>query len=536
VVPGPRDCPVGTPYCRCSQCFGRLPESLALCSPYRVDCPERLSGSCVASVAQTNDRSVRHQIQSPSPGVRLPSAGPGSLGGGRVVSTLGGHDHLRVSSVPPVTQGDTEGEGGQGPDDSDCALVALSALVPGSQSALPGSSIGAGSPPRPSGSTPVGHSASEPGTVAPSRVVDCLTRQEVVKQSVQAAGASAAVADLVANARRPQTERLYNHKWALWSQWCAAREVVSTNPSAVQLAEFLAWLANEKHLSVSTVRGYRSAISLTIRQLGGRSFSDDPLLHDVVRGLALQQVSTRRAVPAWDLFLVLNVLKSAPFEPLSDITFKALSFKTAFLLALATARRRSEIHGLSGNKQDISFEPDGSVALRFLPEFLAKNQPVGSASPLVIVQSLSRKLDRQDKDRNLCPVRCLSFYLARSEPRRRGQRRLLVSLNEQRVQDIAAGTVSRWISETVSWAYQLSNASLGPLHPRAHEVRALATSAAFHQSWPLSQILEAAYWRGSNTFSSHYLRDLRSERADGAFGVSFVAARAVLQSSTAACH
>jgi hypothetical protein len=34
------------------------------------------------------------------------------------------------------------------------------------------------------------------------------------------------------------------------------------------------------------------------------------------------------------------------------------------------------------------------VALRFLPEFLAKNEPVGSASPQVVVQSLCRTLDR----------------------------------------------------------------------------------------------------------------------------------------------
>jgi hypothetical protein len=206
-----------------------------------------------------------------------------------------------------------------------------------------------------------------------------------------------------------------------------------------------------------------------------------------------------------------------------------LTFKTAFLLALATARRRSEIHALSGDRQDILFEPNGSVSLRFLPEFLAKNQPAGSRpAPLVNIPSLSRALGRDDKDCNLCPVHCLNFYLARSTPRRRAQRRLLISVNEEYSRDISASTVSRWLSSTVSCAYKQANSSLDALHPRAHEIRALATSAAFQQSWPIDKILDAAFWRSENPFIGHYLRDIRSSRADGAYTISFVAAQAVL--------
>ena len=40
---------------------------------------------------------------------------------------------------------------------------------------------------------------------------------------------------------------------------------------------------------------------------------------------------------------MLNELTKAPFEPIKDL--KHLSLKTAFLLALASGKRRSEIHG-----------------------------------------------------------------------------------------------------------------------------------------------------------------------------------------------
>ena len=104
-------------------------------------------------------------------------------------------------------------------------------------------------------------------------------------------------------------------------------------------------------------------------------------------------------------------LRESPFEPLLQCNFKNLSWKTVFLVSLASGRRCSEVHGLSGLPQDISWELDGSVSLRFLPEFLAKNQTPGDPSPSVSIQSLSSILHRGDPDRALCPVRALRRYL-----------------------------------------------------------------------------------------------------------------------------
>ena len=52
----------------------------------------------------------------------------------------------------------------------------------------------------------------------------------------------------------------------------------------------------------------------------------------------------RRGVPSWNLSLVLHQLTKAPFEPMQDSSLKHLTFKTVFLLALASGKRRSEIH------------------------------------------------------------------------------------------------------------------------------------------------------------------------------------------------
>ena len=51
-----------------------------------------------------------------------------------------------------------------------------------------------------------------------------------------------------------------------------------------------------------------------------------------------------------NLSVVLNELTKAPFEAMKDTDLKHLTLKTAFLLALASSKRRSEIHAWVANK------------------------------------------------------------------------------------------------------------------------------------------------------------------------------------------
>ena len=59
---------------------------------------------------------------------------------------------------------------------------------------------------------------------------------------------------------------------------------------------------------------------------------------------------------------------------------------------------------------------------------------------------------------------------------------------------------------------------------RAHEVRSVSTSVAYHRNWSLSLVLESATWSSSSVFSSFYLRDIQHEY-DGMLSLGpFVAA------------
>ena len=59
---------------------------------------------------------------------------------------------------------------------------------------------------------------------------------------------------------------------------------------------------------------------------------------------------------------------------------------------------------------------------------------------------------------------------------------------------------------------------------RAHDVRSVSTSVAFHRNWSVSAVLESATWSSRMVFSSFYLRDVQHEY-DGLLSLGpFVAA------------
>ena len=125
-----------------------------------------------------------------------------------------------------------------------------------------------------------------------------------------------------------------------------------------------------------------------------------------------------RNLPKWNLTVVLNELTKAPFEPMKDTDLKHLTLKTAFLLALASGKCRSEIHAWLASKvsnlgqwENVTCVPSS--------DFIAKNQLARegsqSVSP-VTIPALTTIVDRQFKeDRTLCPVRALRDYLDRTK-------------------------------------------------------------------------------------------------------------------------
>ena len=95
--------------------------------------------------------------------------------------------------------------------------------------------------------------------------------------------------------------------------------------------------------------GYRTAIVDTLGPTGFH-ISQSSDLNRLLSSFHRDHPKSSRNLPKWNLSVVLNELKKSPFEPMKDTNVKYLTFKTAFLLALASGKRHSEIHAWVANE------------------------------------------------------------------------------------------------------------------------------------------------------------------------------------------
>ena len=153
--------------------------------------------------------------------------------------------------------------------------------------------------------------------------------------------------------------------------------------------------------------------SLMQKYKTGNRIGSNPVLSELVRSFELQRPVQRSVTPKWDLSWVLVCLQKAPTEPLHKSSKLQVTIKTAFLLALATAKRCSKIHALAMDANHLRFnQSNGSVSLIVQTGFLAKNQLPSICPDPIVIPSLARTCKRDHLGRLLCLIRVFGSYQA----------------------------------------------------------------------------------------------------------------------------
>ena len=387
---------------------------------------------------------------------------------------------------------------------SDCSGVAQHALVLGSSDHVQSD------PTEPAQSAKPVDTAfqSDPSQKSDKPKSPCMApRATAIKEQ----GFSEAVATRIEAPQRGSTRSVYEAKWAIFTKWCITNQVDFRAPPVKSVADFLMYLFEDRKLQPSTIDGYRSAIADKLGNLT-LNISKDENLTRLLDSFHRDRPKGRRGIPSWNLSLVLHQLTKAPFEPIREASLKCLTFKTVFLLALGSGKRRSEIH--AWQHKNIRHQSDWSkVSLYPSPSFLSKNQLAKEGPECVapvVIPALAPTLDRSLKsDRSLCPVRALRYYLDRTSDIRQHKELVFVSFKKGFDKDISPATISSWIKQTVILCYELSDQEAHTLHQvKAHDVRAFAASKAFQAGISLEQILSACHWKSHNTFTQFYLKDV----------------------------
>ena len=325
--------------------------------------------------------------------------------------------------------------------------------------------------------------------------------------------------DVIRFAKRPQrltTSGLYDKQWELFADYCKTKGIEPFAATAGNIADYLHHKFN-CGLLPSTIRVHRAAIASVLKHTH-LDISNNTVINDMLKRFELEKPRIKRSLPQFDIDLVLRQLLRPPFVDSKGSDYKipllTLAHKVAFLLALASGSRASEIHALSREsgrfKSDRTQDGRKTITVHTHPGFLAKNARPSVIPPPLTIPSMAHLVGEKEPERLWCPVRAIELYMARTMngPYSVEDTRLL--RHPQPEMRTTKGHISLWIRSAIREAYAAAGSDPDPVHVRAHEVRAVAHSLVAYDGATLPEILEGGRWRSSGSFFRHYLRDVSS--------------------------
>ena len=515
-LPGERHPSKGDSHKGVAKRHGGRSVTITSSDPVRVGVESTDGRNSVANPLEARNRPIRNQMECEATKIHGPVSRRTGGSSRRSGSELGGSERLRVSTLQHSKQSGQQDSQLPGPSTAvDSAMVGGSTVVSNTKTVKHH---------RAHAHSDVARSAKAAKVQFDARSLDCVksSRVDIICQALKARGFPTKAAEFMSNNVRQSSEKVYQTQWSAFVKWCTKEGMNPFRLSTPKLSAFFTFLFDEKNLQVSSIRSYVTVIVQTIQSVTGKEISRSEITN-MLKGMQVRRPHVKKVFPEWELSVVLDKLRRAPFEPMGTCDEKFLTFKTVFLVTLASAARRSEIHAVS---RKFVHAPDWSfVKLSLLSDFLPKNQSNSSGeSREFTISAIASFVGRDMKeDLVLCPVRAIRYYSRRMHTLASPQkRRFFVSFKPGFDKDIHANTVSSWLKQTVILAYKLdSSSSESSLiqSPRGHQIRSYAASLANHCNIALSEIMKACFWAGQTTFSAFYCRDM-VKTAEGLFKLS----------------
>ena len=275
------------------------------------------------------------------------------------------------------------------------------------------------------------------------------------------------------------TKKQYNSHLKKWFTFCIEWNCDPYKTTVKDLLYFLTDLA-DKGLSYSVIKATKSAI-LHIN-VENPDIHNNKLISQFMKGVFKKRPPVPKYFNTWDPQQVLNYIKSWR----DDGTLKQLSFKTAFLLLLCSAKRGKEIIDVHIENIQIS---DVEVIIR-PGDFSKTSSKPNVKDPLIHLPKFSQDL-------RICVYTHLIKYLTETESIRKGEKQLFISFQKPHKR-ISRDTLSRWIK------CMLKKGGVDTDIYTTHSLRHAATSSAAAKNVSLATILASVGWKSESTFTTIY--------------------------------
>ncbi|XP_071969993.1 uncharacterized protein [Engystomops pustulosus] len=257
-------------------------------------------------------------------------------------------------------------------------------------------------------------------------------------------------------------------------------------------------------LKTSTLKVQIAALSVFFDS----SLADHRWIKRFVKATVRIRPSVKPSVAPWDLSLVLNFLTGPQFEPIESVSLRNLTLKTAFLIAITTARRIGEIQALSIN-EPYCLISDDRIILTLDPNFVPKVCTAFHRNQEVVLPSFCQnpRAAKEISWHSLDVRRIVLRYMEVSKSWRKDSNILLQFQGKNKGKKASKSSLSRWIKTVIKEAYEALRMAV-PDTIKAHSTRAMATSWAERRGATIEQICKAATWSSSLTFAKHYRLDI----------------------------
>ena len=232
--------------------------------------------------------------------------------------------------------------------------------------------------------------------------------------------------------------------------------------------------------------------------------------------------------------MVLDYLSKADIFGDDVISLKNATLKFSFLLALASGKRRGEIHALENSVLKVNGEWN-EVLLWPNPTFKAKTHTKTKGEGTftqIRLRALPEEVLKEGKV-SLCPVKMLRTYRDMANTfRSQNQKNLIISYKPHMNRDISKQTLSNYIKAVIVAAYNYSGENIAfrdNFKVTAHQVRQVSNSLKAIHTGCLDDVLRVACWRNASTFISFYLKDFSQEELFNLYTLGpFVALESVI--------
>lgn len=257
------------------------------------------------------------------------------------------------------------------------------------------------------------------------------------------------------------------------------------SPTLEQALNFLSYLY-QCGLSYSAICTARSALSSFLEISDCPNFGSNRFTKLFIKGIFELRPSLPKYQSIWNVDFVLKFLEE--LSPVTDISFKELTFKLVTLIALLSGQRCQTLTLLKLSEMITS--DDKYV---FHVQSLLKQSRSGKH--LHPIEFISYPVN--DK---LCVVTTLKEYIARSKPFRTDDQ-LFLSYKKPH-KKVSKETIARWIRTT------LNRAGINTNKFKPHSTRSASTSAAAATGASINCIMKAAGWSQESTFRKFYNKEV----------------------------